>query len=117
MNNSYDLTTLEGLKSAIEDVQKSPIAKHIFSPYLWLAEKAIGLAEKAVDTVTPGAAVEKQAQAAADLIKAGKENGVKKMTITMEEQAGIHFDAPIEGVKISASAGSKGKTTISVEYT
>lgn len=60
---------------------------------------------------------EAQAKMAADLIKEGKNSGVKKMKITVEEEAGLHFEAPIkEGVNIRAMAGNKGKMTIEVEY-
>ncbi|MFG0764965.1 hypothetical protein [Aeromonas rivipollensis] len=116
MKKAYDLTNLEGLRKAAKDARNGSVIGGMFGPQLWLLEKGFGLLERAIDTVSPAKAVKAQAQAAADLIKAGKENGVKKMTITMDEQAGIHFDAPIEGAKISFSAGSKGKTTLNVEY-
>tara|TARA_R110001599_G_scaffold82293_15_gene221601 strand:+ start:1665 stop:1784 length:120 start_codon:yes stop_codon:yes gene_type:complete len=38
------------------------------------------------------------------------------MIITMDEQAGVHFESPIEGAKIAFLLGSKGKTTLEVEY-
>ena len=50
------------------------------------------------------------------IYKAGKENGVKKMKVTMDEKAGAHLDVPIEGIKVSASLGTQGKTVIEVEY-
>lgn len=109
MANTYDLTTKEGWKDAVAYLRKIPVIGTVYAPYFWVAEKII-------DSVSPGKGVEKQAKAAADLIKAGKENGVKKMKIVMDEQAGAHFDVPLEGVKISAGIGSKGKTTIEVEY-
>ena len=72
--------------------------------------------DKILDAVSPGNAVEKQAKAASDLIKAGRENGVRKMKVTMDEKAGAHLDVPIEGIKVSASLGTQGKTVIEVEY-
>lgn len=116
MKHSYDLTTLVGLKSVAADVRNNPITGRMLGPQLWLLEKGLGLLEKSIEIVSPAKAVKEQAQAAADLIKVGKENGVKKMTITMDEQAGVHFDSPTEGAKISFSVGSKGKTTLTVEY-
>ncbi len=116
MKTSYDLTTVKGFKSAIVEVRDTSIVGSMFLPQLWLLEKSFGLAEKLIDAVSPAQAVKKQSQAASDLIKAGKENGVKKMTITMEEQAGVNFESPIEDAKISFSVGSKGKTTVNVEY-
>lgn len=106
---SYDLTTAEGWKAAVASLRKIPVVGTMYAPYFWVADKII-------DVASPGTAVEKQAQAASDLIKAGKESGVKKMKITLDEKAGFHFDVPVEGVKVSASLGSQGKTTIEVEY-
>lgn len=116
MKNEYDLTTIEGLKTAAADGRRNPVVNAMFGGQLWFAEKAFGVLEKTIDFISPGKAVKEQARAAEDLIKAGKENGVKKMKITMDEQAGVHFDAPIEGAKVSFSAGSKGTTTVEVEY-
>lgn len=109
MTNTYDLTATDGWKEAVSYLRDTPIIGTMYAPYFWLADKII-------DFFTPGKAVEKQSKAASDLIKAGKENGVKKMKITMDEQAGAHLDIPVKGVKVSASLGSKGKTTIEVEY-
>lgn len=116
MKNDYDLTTVAGLKKAAADARRNPIANAIFGNPLWLAEIGFGLLEKAVEAASPAKAVKEQAKAAAELIKAGKENGVKKMKITIDEQAGVHFESPIEGVKVAFSVGSKGKTTLEVEY-
>jgi len=106
---SYDLTTANGWKAAITSLQKVPVIGKLYAPHIWVADKII-------DAVSPAKAVGKQAQAASELIKAGKGNGVKKMTIIMDEKAGFHFDVPVEGVKVNASLGSQGKTTIEVEY-
>jgi len=105
MHKSFDLTSREGAKKAIDQIKKMAGP----NPLLWV----IG---KIVDSTAPAIAVSKQADAAAEIIRAGKENGVDKMTIVMDEQAGAHFKAPIEGVDIAASIGSKGKVTIDVTY-
>lgn len=109
MTDTYDLTTTDGWKAALSYLGETPVIGLIYAPQLWLMDKII-------DAISPGKEIEKQSKAAGDLIKAGKENGVKKMKIIMDEQAGGHFEAPIEGVKISAGIGSKGKTSIEVEY-
>lgn len=109
MTDTYDLTTTDGWKAATSYLRNIPVIGTIYSPYLWAAEMII-------DAVSPGKGIEKQSKAASDLIKAGKENGVKKMKITMSEQAGFHLDIPAEGVKVSAGIGSKGKITIEVYY-
>ena len=108
MTQSYDLTTQSGWKSAVAYLRDNPAFAGL-GLVGWLAGTII-------DSVSPGKGIERQSKAASDLIRAGKENGVKKMTITMDEQAGVHLGVPIEGVNISASIGSKGKTTIQVEY-
>ncbi|MFC4298384.1 hypothetical protein ACFO0J_10065 [Castellaniella hirudinis] len=109
MADTYDLTTTDGWKAAVAYLRKVPVVGALYAPHFWIADKII-------DTVSPGKGVEKQSKAASDLIKAGKDNGVKKMKIIMDEQAGAHLDIPTEGVKVSAGLGSKGKTTIEVEY-
>ena len=109
MADTYDLTTTNGWRAAVSYLRDIPVIGTIYAPYFWGPDKII-------DTVSPGKGVEKQSKTASDLIKAGKENGVKKMKITIDEQAGAHLDIPVEGVKISAGIGSKGKTTIEVEY-
>ena len=109
MVDTYDLTTIDGWKEAISYLRGIQVIGVMYAPYFWLADKII-------DAISPGKGVEKQSKAASDLIKAGKENNVKKMKITMDEQAGAHLDIPVEGVKITAGIGSKGKVTIEVEY-
>jgi len=106
---SHDLTTAEGWKAAIASLRGIPLVATMYAPHFWVADKII-------DALTPGKASQRQAQAACDLIKEGKKNGVKKMTIVLDEKAGFDLDVPIEGVKVNASFGSKGKTTIDVEY-
>jgi hypothetical protein len=71
---------------------------------------------KIMDSTTASPSAEKQAEAAADIIRSGKESGVGKMTIVMDESVGASFKAPIEGVDVSASVGSEGKITIDVTY-
>lgn len=69
-----------------------------------------------VSVFDSSALCEKQAQSASDIIKAGQEAGVKKMNITLSQEAGLNFKAPIEGVNIAAKAGNNGTITIEVEY-
>lgn len=107
---SYDLTTADGLKAAVTSLRKTPVIGVMYAPYLWVAARII-------DSISPAKAVGKQAQAASDLVNSGKENGVKKMKIILDEKAGFHFDAPIDGVRVNTSIGSQGRTTIEVEYT
>jgi len=109
MKDSYDLTTASGRATAAKDIS---VVLGQLSPGVALALTAMNV----FSSLLPKETVKVQAEAAADLIKAGKEHGVKKMKVTMEDQAGLNFDCPVEGVKINASIGKKGKTTIEVEY-
>ncbi|MBX8512185.1 hypothetical protein K5D34_21105 [Pseudomonas cichorii] len=105
MDQEFDLTTRDGMKRAIDTAQKYIGPNLIF----WVARKIL-------DATKPAAAATTQAEAAAELIKSGKQNGVDKMTIVMDEQAGAHFSCPLEGVNVSAGIGSKGKIKIDVTY-
>lgn len=83
----YDLTNKEGYKIATQDL-----------------------------LLATNPSIEKQKQAAEDLIKQGKSNGVKEMEIIMEDRKGFHLDVPIEGVNIKMGAGIDGKVTVKVTY-
>lgn len=61
-------------------------------------------------------AVKKQIEAAEELIKTGKEQGVKKMKIKVSSETGVHFDMDIPEVKIKTSFGGKGDMELEVEY-
>lgn len=125
MKKNYDLTTIADLREATGSFRRKPIIKHVLGKELLLAEKGLGALDKmadsgtldkVVDRIIPGKSVEKQKESAADLIKSGKESGVRKMNITMDEKAGAYFECPVEGVNISAGIGSKDKVTLEVEY-
>ena len=109
MTHSYDLTTTDGWKNAVAYLRDVPVLGTLWAHHFYVLDKIF-------EAVGPGNAVEKLAKAASDLIRAGKENGVKKMKVTMDEKAGAHLDVPTEGVKLSASLGTQGKTIIEVEY-
>ena len=109
MKDSYDLTTDSGRSAAKADIA-------------FIATTALGggtftyFTLKAIERLLPKEPVKEQSEAAIDLIKAGKESGVKKMKVTMEDQAGLDFNCPIDGAKITVHVGKKGKTTLEVEY-
>jgi len=85
MAGTYDLTTTEGWNAVVSYLREIPVVDTLYAPFLWVADKI-------VDAISPGKGLEKQSKAATDLIKAGKENGVQKMRIVMDEQAGAHLD-------------------------
>lgn len=109
MESSYDLTSVSGVRSAVESLKGNRIVNMLYGPELWLFDKILSIFDS-------NKLCETQKKTAEALIRAGKENGAKKMTITMDQQAGVNFDMPIEGVNIKAMAGNKGKMTIQVEY-
>ncbi|WP_373775384.1 hypothetical protein [Porphyromonas loveana] len=98
----YDLTNKEGYKIATQDLLL------VTNPILYLGKKLIE------QVFSPS--IEKQKQAAEDLIKQGKSNGVKEMEIIMEDRKGFHLDVPIEDVNIKMGAGMDGKVTVKVTY-
>ena len=109
MKDSYDLTKesdRSAAKAAIARIATMAPGGGIFT-YLTMI---------AAERLLPKDPVKEQSEAAIDLIKAGKESGVKKMKVTMEDQAGVDFTCPIDGAKITFSVGKKGKTTLEVEY-
>jgi hypothetical protein len=110
MSNIFDLTTEEGLINTSRYLTTCSYLGPALYPALFILAKLVSI-------LRPAEAVEEQAQAAIDLIKVGKENGVKKMTITLSEQAGVNLDlSSLDGVKMSMNIGTKGKTTVDVEY-
>lgn len=103
----FDLTTAAGVNAVIGILNDKRF--WFFNPTFWILKKIF-------ETFDSGKTAQKQAQAAEALIRTGRESGVKVMEITMDQQAGLNLDIPIEGVKINTMAGTKGKVTIKVEY-
>jgi hypothetical protein len=100
---NYDLTDPATLRNTLKQVA-------MFNPVGWLMRKGLDALGGAV--ATP----ENQAEAAAKVIREGKDSGVDEMEITMSHEAGLNFKAPIEGVNISVKAGAEGTITMKVKY-
>lgn len=60
--------------------------------------------------------INEQRETALELIKAGKVNGVKSMKITMDQEAGIDFSVPIEGVNVKLKVGKSGHCIVEATY-
>lgn len=99
MSEHYDLTNASGLNKAI-----SPIDGMIY--YFKVLKSLIGSSPTSLQ----------QSEAAASVIRAGKESGVDEMDITMSHDAGLNFKAPIDGINISMKAGAEGTITMKVKY-
>ena len=57
-----------------------------------------------------------QAEVAGELLKKGKELGVKNMQITLNNTKGINLKIPIDGVDITTMVGSNNTITVNAEY-
>ena len=61
---------------------------------------------------------EKQAEAVERVIRAGRDNGVKKLRLKVNKEVGAKFTAsePQSGVKIGGRIGSDGGFDLEIEY-
>lgn len=98
---TYDLTTKSGKMEAINST-----ILFGFSPIL-------GFAKLALDKLSSS---KQQGEIVNEFIRRGKENGVKEMEITIDNQKGFDFSVPIEGVDVKAKAGSDEKIHLRVIY-
>lgn len=103
MAKKYDLTTYQGISTAVELAKKYG---WIISPLPWLIYKAM----------TPEISTEKQIDAAINLIKAGKDNGAKKMRIRVGHDAGIKISAMLKGFPMNISVGNNGAMEFDIDY-
>lgn len=122
---TYDLTTYEGMrKAAIDFAGKNPkkaAAMGVMAALNPFLVPAIYLGNKAIDSLSntfkdPVEVIDAQCKAAVDLIKAGKDNGAKKIKVTVDQQAGVDIGGKLEGYSMKFSFGSDNKMTIDVEY-
>ena len=118
--SEFDLTNPSGLTAAA--AWQGSIGSGVASYAKYIATGGVpGLAIRALLGLTQKAlssdeALVKQAKAAEDLIASGQAKGVKKMTVIIDQKAGLHFEVPVEGANVELSAGSKGKIRLDVEY-
>jgi hypothetical protein len=107
-NLLFDLTTDEDAKNADSLLVRLgwilPIA--LFSGPLGFAAVAISAVAGAANITT---VLDKQKQAAIELIRAGKENGVKRMTIVLDETVGLDLGTSLEGIPIKCRLGKLGR--------
>ncbi len=102
----FNVTTADGLKQALESFDKHG---WIYAPGPWLLKKAW-------DWISSPDTIQEQRKMAIDLIKAGRDNGVDEMKITLDQAAGIDIGADVEGIPIKAKIGKSGKMTLEVKY-
>jgi hypothetical protein len=104
MNNSYDLTTKNGFEKAVD----------LFDKYGWLISPLLWGIRKIAKNFKP--TIAQQTDAAKKLIKAGKENGVRQLTIKMEREAAARLGGEYHGVRITAGGGSNTSMTVIAHY-
>jgi len=102
----FNLTTVDGRKQALESLNK----------YGWILAPEIWLLKKAWDWISSPDTIQEQRKTAVELIKAGRDNGVDEMKITLDQTAGIDIGVDIEGIPIKAKIGKSGKMTLEVKY-
>jgi hypothetical protein len=113
------------MAKAIADYVKENPAKaamlaglHILNPFatpMILISDAI---QKKVSTIQNRTekVINAQREAAVAIIKAGKENGVSKIRVTLNQKAGIDIGGSLEGYSLKFDVGSDDSMTIEVEY-
>ncbi|MBO3461196.1 hypothetical protein G7B40_037695 [Aetokthonos hydrillicola Thurmond2011] len=110
MNKNFDLTTKEGRQNAVEQFDRWGMLIPGFAPF-WLMRQAFkAFSQSGVDTLKA------QKEAAIELIKAGKENDVDEMTITVDQVVGLDLGSDIEGIPIKCKIGKSGHMIIEVKY-
>ena len=102
---TYDLTTQEGRKNAIDFFDKYGWAINI---YAWGIRKIFKI-------FTHEDTIKSQTEITKELIKTGKANGVDEMEITVDNMAGLEIGSEVEGTPISAIIGTNGKTTLKIK--
>ncbi len=102
----FNLTTVEGRKQALESFDKHG---WIYAPQIWLIKKAW-------DWIAAPDTIQEQRKTALELIKAGRDNSVDEMKITLDQTAGMDIGANFEGIPIKAKIGKSGKITLEVKY-
>ena len=100
----FDLTTVEGKKSAKELAEIMGFGLHVF------------LIEKVFDFFSNDDTIKEQRQTAVDIIKAGKENNADEIEVTLDQNAGIDIQSEIEGIPAKIKIGKDGKMKIKVKY-
>lgn len=118
VTRSFDLTTSAGLSEAIRASIDPDLLLLIGGPLPYLAKK---LFDKGAELIRESAdstnsTIQEQRQAAVEIIKAGKDNNVSSLEVTLDQKAGIELGSAIDGIPLKFSVGKSGKMTIKVEY-
>jgi hypothetical protein len=107
----FDVTTEEKRRKASQLF----LEYGLFFPPLLLA-KALWDGVSSFVTDSNKRELEAQKKAAIDIIRAGKENGVDELEITMSEKADIGLGSSIDGTPIEFIFGASGSMKLKVKY-
>lgn len=111
---SYDLTTSEGIKNATTATAKNAAILALTGPIGFLAKLAYDVGSKVFESTED--VVSAQTKAATDIIRAGAENGVSEVSITLSQEAGASFGSSFDGHPIKAKLGKSGSVRMTVKY-
>jgi hypothetical protein len=105
---TFDLTTEAGRERALE----------FFDRWGWAIWPLGWTLRTFFLSTTQGelATLEAQKKAAIDLIKAGKNQDIDAMKITLDQIVGLDLGTEVEGVPIKAKIGKSGHMTVEAKY-
>ncbi|NCR97347.1 MAG: hypothetical protein EWV58_13460 [Microcystis aeruginosa Ma_MB_F_20061100_S19] len=79
----------------------------------------VALVLDGISLLTSGAnekEIAEQRKVAIDIIRAGKENGVDEIEITMSQKAGVGLSSDVDSVPIEFIVGASGTMKLKVKY-
>jgi hypothetical protein len=124
---TFDLTTPEGRMNALQWLKEKPLHEQVvlvaaaaaFWPIIptWLVTSGALRAYENLSRQNTDI-IEAQKKTAVELIKAGREQHVDHMTLTMDQTVGLDLGAAVEGTPINATAkiGKSGHMIVEVKY-
>jgi hypothetical protein len=114
-SNEFDITTPEKRHKALTFLAQN---RHWLGPLVPLA-LPVALVLDGISLLTSGAnekEIAEQRKVAIDIIRAGKENGVDEIEITMSQKAGVGLSSDVDGVPIEFIVGASGTMKLKVKY-
>lgn len=113
----YDVTTPRGRGQALELIGIGSATGIVYEPEtLWLLWLAVWMRNNFVPGNTQVREIEAQRQTAEAINRAGKDNNVDELNITMSRKAGFEFKTNIEGASLESMLGNSSKMTFKVKY-
>lgn len=108
----FDLSTSTGLTRARDFVQQNWGLVVASLPIVQLGRFVYDKVSRNAADVSP----EKQAEAAAKIIEAGKLHGAKRIRFTVDKDVGAAIKANAQGVDVKGGIGVNGKMELEIEY-